>query len=162
MVDTDGKSEANFPIRSLSESCFPDIAATVQKLPPAQTPGGNKVFSRSRENRRHRPSPPPLSPPDCHRSSGRSPGCGSTTTVYAYSSPSRSYPSPAVIADYGSMHQQRGIRCGSKGIHQHEGIIQSELTPGIALCHQSGPTIRKSALACNKQHKAFFSSQISN
>ena len=50
---------------------------------------------------------------------------------------------PAVIADYGSMHQQRGIRCGSKGIHQHEGIIQSELTPGIALCHQSGPTIRK-------------------
>ena len=51
--------------------------------------------------------------------------------------------SPAVIADYGSMHQQRGIRCGSKGIHQHEGIIQSELTPGIALCHQSGPTIRK-------------------
>lgn len=51
--------------------------------------------------------------------------------------------SPAVIADYGSMHQQRGIRCGSKGIHQHEGIVQPEPTPSFALCHQSSRTIRK-------------------
>ncbi len=51
--------------------------------------------------------------------------------------------SPAVIADYGSMHQQRGIRRGSKGIHQHEGIVQPELTPCLALCHQSSRTIRK-------------------